>query len=239
MAINFDEATHTYTNDSNQKYISVTTLLGKYKKPFDKHLHAQRVADREGVPKEMVLETWEIEKNKACDKGTKIHKILEDYITVGETQDDYGWLYKSYNKSAEWHIDKFKKVLCENLLYSDDHMVAGTADLIYEHSNGEFTIGDFKTNKKFRFSSPFGERLLGPVDHLHNCEFSNYSLQLSMYAYLYEQATGKKCRKLVIFYLSGDRFSAYHCNYLKSDIKNLLKHYCRGLNSLDESKQGT
>lgn len=225
MAVKFDEPTHTYTNENNNRFISVTTLLGKYKKPFEKHLHAQRVATREGVSKEMVLETWEAEKNKACDKGTKIHKILEDYITVGETQEDYGWLYKSYNKSVEWYIDKFKKVLCEKLLHSDDLMVAGTADLIYEHGKDEFTVGDFKTNKKFRFSSPFSERLLAPVDHLHNCEFNVYALQMSMYAYLYEMETGKRCRKIVIFYLNGDRFSAYHSNYLKSDVKNILEHY--------------
>ena len=231
MAVKFEESTHTYTNENDKKFISVTTLLGKYKKPFDKHLHAQRVADREGVSKEIVLEQWDIEKNRACDKGTNIHKVLEDYITVGETQDDYGWLYKSYNKSVEWYVDRFKKVLCEKLLHCDDNMVAGMADLIYEHNKDEFTLGDFKTNKKFRFSSPFGERLLAPVEHLHNCEFNVYALQLSMYAYLYEQATGKKCRKLVIFYLSGDRFKAHHCNYLKSDIKNILKHYNKGLNS--------
>jgi hypothetical protein len=93
------------------------------------------------------------------------------------------------------------------------------------HKNGEFTIGDFKTNKKFRFSSPFGERMLEPVDHLHNCEFNVYALQLSMYAYMYEKQTGKKCRKCVIFYLKDDAFRAYHVNYLKADIEALFNYY--------------
>lgn len=232
MAVKFDEESHTYTHDVYGKFISVTTLLGKYKKPFDSDMHAQRVAEREGVTKELVLEMWEIEKNKACDKGTKIHKILEDYINVGETLPDYGWLYKSYDNNVKHNIDTFKNIHSEMLLHNTDNMVAGTADLIYEHTKNEFTIGDFKTNKKFRFSSPFGERLLAPVDHLHNCEFNIYALQLSLYAYLYEQATGKKCRKLIIFYLDGDRFKSYNCNYLKTDIKNILKDYSRGLNSL-------
>lgn len=223
--VKFDEQSHTYTHKDYGKFISVTTLLGKYKKPFDSNYHAERVAKREGVSKEMVLEMWEVEKNKACDKGTKIHKLLEDYINIGETQDDYGWLFKSYDKSADRNIDSYKKVLCEKLLYNEEYKVAGTADLIYEHSNNEFTLGDFKTNKKFRFCSAFGERLLAPVDHLHNCEFNIYALQLSTYAFMYEQLTGMKCRKLVIFYLSGDRFTAYHCNFLKSDVKKILQHY--------------
>ena len=223
--VKFDEQSHTYTHKDYGKFISVTTLLGKYKKPFDSNYHAERVAKREGVSKEMVLEMWEVEKNKACDKGTRIHKLLEDYINIGETQDDYGWLFKSYDKSADRNIDSYKKVLCEKLLYDEEYKVAGTADLIYEHSNNEFTLGDFKTNKKFRFCSSFGERLLAPVDHLHNCEFNIYALQLSTYAFMYEQLTGMKCRKLVIFYLSGDRFTAYHCNFLKSDVEKILQHY--------------
>jgi hypothetical protein len=159
--------------------------------------------------------------------GTRIHKILEDYITIGEMQDDYGWLYKSYDKGVERNIDRFKKIHCERLLYNTDYMVAGTADLIYEHSNGEFTVGDFKTNKRFRFSSQYGEWLLDPVEHLQNCEFNVYALQLSMYAYLHELSTGRKCRKLAIFYLQDDRFQTYHCNYLKSDVKKILKHLNR------------
>ena len=68
MRIKFDEKSHTYTHtETKEKFISVTTLLGKYKKPFDKEFHAKRVANREGVPIEMVLEMWESEKNKACD----------------------------------------------------------------------------------------------------------------------------------------------------------------------------
>ena len=221
----FDEASHTYTHEAYGNLISVTTLLGKYKKLFDSNYHAERVAKREGVSKELVLEMWESEKNKACDKGTKIHKLLEDYINVGETQDDYGWLFKSYDKSVERCIDSYKEVLCERLLHNDEYKVAGTADLIYKHSKDEFTIGDFKTNKRFRFCSQFGERMLAPVDHLHNCEFNIYALQLSMYAYMYEQLTGMRCRKLVIFYLSGDRFTTYHCNYLKSDVEKVLENY--------------
>lgn len=223
--VTFDELSHTYTHKDLGKLISVTTLLGKYKEPFDSHYHAARVAEREGVTKEMVLEMWEVEKNRACDRGTEIHKLLEDYISFGETVENYSWLFKSYNEVVDRAVDKFDKVLSENLLYNEEYRVAGMADLIYEHKGDEFTIGDFKTNKKFRFSSPFSERLLEPVDHLHYCEFNIYALQLSLYAYCYEQMTGKKCRKCVIFYLNESRFIPYHINYMKSDIKNILNNY--------------
>ncbi len=224
MKIKFDEKSHTYTHvDTNEPFISVTTLLGEYKQPFDRDGHSKRVADREGVPQELVLEMWEQEKNKACTRGTNIHAVLEDYINYGDVEDNYGWLCKSYDKAVERSIDSFKNVLSENLLYDEDNGVAGTADLIYEHKH-EFTIGDFKTNKRFRFSSPYSERLKDPVSHLHNCEFNLYGLQLSLYAYLYEKMSGKRCRKCVIFYLQDDRFLSYHINYMKAEVEAILQH---------------
>lgn len=224
--ITFREEDHTYThNETGERFTSVTTLLGKYKKPFDADGVATRVAKREGVTKEMILEMWENEKNKACDRGTEIHKLLEDYITFGDEADNWGWLYKSYDKTREWNIDKFDKVLCEQLVWSEDFKVSGLADLIYEHKDGTFTVGDFKTNKRYRFGSDFGEWMLEPLDHLSVCEHSTYTMQLSLYAYLYEQMTGKKCRKLVIYYLNKDKFVAYHGNYMKAEVKELLKHF--------------
>ena len=222
MKIKFDEESHTYTHiDTKKPFISVTTLLGKYKQPFDRDGHSKRVADREGVPQEMVLEMWEEEKNRACKRGTDIHKILENYIDFGEVKDSYGWLCKSYDKAVERSVDSFKNILCENLLYDEDSAVAGTADLIFDHKN-EFTVGDFKTNKKFKFSSPYSERLKDPVSHLHNCEFNLYGLQLSLYAYLYEKMSGKRCRKCVVFYLQDDRFLSYHINYMKAEVEAIL-----------------
>ena len=224
--ITFTEWNHTYThNETGEKFTSVTTILGKYKKPFDSDGAATRVAKREGVSKEMVLEMWEKEKNKACDRGTSLHKLLEDYITVGEQVDDYGWLYKTYDRCAEYNVDRYKKVLCEQLLWNEELKVSGLADLIYEHKDGTFTVGDFKTNKRYRFSSDYNEWMLPPLDHLTVCEHSTYTMQLSIYAWLYEQLTGKKCRKLVIYYLKGDRFVAHHGNYCKAEVENLMEDF--------------
>jgi ATP-dependent exoDNAse (exonuclease V) beta subunit len=224
----FDEASHTYTNaETQEKYISVTTLLGKYKTPFDKDKHSLRVAEREGVSQELVLEMWEKENKKATTRGTHIHKLMENYVSFGEKEEDYNWLYKSYDKAVSYSVSKFKKILSENLLYDHDNKIAGTADLIYDHGD-YFTIGDFKTNKRFNFTSDFNDHFKAPIDHLPYCEFNNYALQMSMYAYMYEKATGKKCKKIVVFYLNEDKWKPIHCNYLKTDIRNILTHYSIG-----------
>lgn len=228
----FDEKSHTYTNSkTEEKYISVTTLLGKYKTPFDKDKHSLRVAEREGVPQEMVLEMWEKENKRATDRGTKIHKLMENYVSFGERSEDYDWLYKSYDKVISYSIERYKKIYSENLLHNDEFKIAGTADLIYDHGD-YFTIGDFKTNKKFNYTSDFNEHFKDPVDHLLYCEFNNYALQMSMYAYMYEKTSGKKCKKIIVFYLKEDKWIPIHSNYLKSDIKNILAHYKQNISQI-------
>lgn len=225
----FDEKAHTYTNSKTQeKYISVTTLLGKLKPLFDKDKHSLRVAEREGVPQEMVLEMWERENKKATDRGSKIHKLMENYISFGEKEENYNWLYKSYDLVISNNIDPFKNIYCENLLHDDAFKIAGTADLIFDHGD-YFTIGDFKTNKRFNFSSSFNEYFNTPIDHLPYCEFNNYALQMSLYAYMYEKVSGKRCRKIIVFYLVEDKWRPIHCNYLKSEVKNILDFYHKNM----------
>ena len=221
----FNKEQHSYTNSEGEKYISVTTLLSEYKNKFDTEKHATRVALKEGVTKEFVIQLWEDITKTATDKGTEIHKALEDYITkVEATCDKHRDLCRSYDDIVNNNIDKHTEVLSEKLLYNDEYKVAGTADLIYDHDK-YFTIGDFKTNKKFNFSSKYNEYFNEPLSHLTYSEFNSYALQLSLYAFMYEKLSGKQCRKIVIFYLEQDKFIPIHCNYLKSDIINLLKHY--------------
>ena len=223
--IYFDEASHTYTNTkTKEKYVSVTTLLGKYKTPFDADLHATRVANKNGVPKEMVLEMWQQETKVATDRGTKIHKLMENYINSCDKNDEYYYLYESYDSVVSESIDKFKGVNSELLLHNNEFKIAGTSDLIYDQGD-YFTISDFKTNKKFKYSSDFNDYFKAPISHLQYCEHNVYALQMSLYAKLYEEMTNKKCKKIVVFYLKDDKWIDIHCNYLKLEVEAILKDY--------------
>ena len=222
--IKFDKKTHKYVCEKTGKeLISTTTLIGKYKKPFDKKEHATRVANRETFESARV-KIIEKEKNRACDYGTNIHEVMEDYLTTGKKVDKYDSLYTSYDK---WkHIFKnYPTLMCEEKLYDLDNYIAGTADLIYENKK-HFIIGDFKTNKAFNFYSPYNEFMLEPISHLSACEFNTYAMQLSIYAYMYEKLSGKKCSGCVIMYKDKtDKFYPIRVNYLKTEVLVLIRHY--------------
>lgn len=224
--MHFDPESHTYTNTvTGRKYISVTTLLGKYKKPFDTDGHSKRVAKREGVPQELVLEMWKLANDTANEKGHRIHKLLEDYLVEGTVDPKYTPLYETFEAQVGSRIGEYDEVLSEYKLYDHDYELAGTADLVFCHKKDTFTIGDFKTNKNYNFTSKYCESLLFPIEHLHNCEFNVYALQLSIYAYMYEKHTKKKCRGLVVFYLENGKWVPVSCNYLKNDVIAILSDY--------------
>lgn len=223
MEVKFDEKTHTYRNsETGERYTSATQLISKFKKPFDSQFHAERVAKREGVPVEMVLEAWEQEKEKSCIKGKNIHSLLENYVRYGETEKDYNWLYKSFEKQRENLVGKFKKVHAEKLLWNHEYKLAGTCDLLYEHDDN-FTVLDYKTNKAITAFSKYNEYLLPPVDFLSYCEYNVYALQLSIYAYMFEQLSNKKVRNLHILYLNEERFISFNVPYMKQETKLLLE----------------
>lgn len=202
--ITFDEENHKYYNEFGVEYISVTTLLNTFKKPFDTDKHAARVAEKNNTTLDAVKATWKALTVEAQEKGKAFHKAMEDYIKFGEIDAQYSDLIKSLNKASEGF--RANKKTAEGLLWSDDARIAGTADLVLENDD-DFFILDFKTNKKFTFMNNFGEKLLAPLDFLDYCEFTIYSLQLSMYAYMKQKLTGKHCKGLKVLYLTVNTYN--------------------------------
>jgi hypothetical protein len=222
--ITFDAQKHAYTNVyTGEEYISVTTLLNKYKKPFDAKAAAERVAVREGTTPEEIQKKWKQINTDSKNHGTKIHAIVEGYIKDKIIAEGYESLINSYENLGI--IEKTDEILSEEKLYSHQHKLAGTADIIRIETRGGFSIFDIKTNKKFNFYSQYNEKMLRPIEHLSSCEYNLYSLQLSLYAFMYQELTGRNVNQLGIFYYKDNAFSYFPTTYMKSDIKKILEHY--------------
>jgi len=225
--IEFDPVGHTYTNtETGEKYISVTTLIGKYEPKFDEMFHATRISKRDGIPIEVILDTWEQIRVKATDKGSLIHNLLETYIKEGKKEPKILWLFTEFDRLIKDNVFRHDKMHSEMVLWNHEYKIAGMADVIIEWK-GYFFIVDFKTNKAFEYESKYNDYLFEPLDHLAVCEFNNYCLQLSTYAYMYEHMYKRKLKKMFILYLRPDlkSFDVIHLNYMKSEVCNLLDHY--------------
>jgi hypothetical protein len=231
----FDGPSHTYTDpDDNFKYTSVTRFLDRFKPHFDEQTMAKRIAQREGISVECILEMWEEKREKSKVFGTRVHKILELYHTTGKNSDkEYATILNKF-KELDIKLDK-KNTFFEKLVYNRKFGIAGMSDVIMHNADKKtFNVYDFKTNKKLRYHSPFNDQLLGPVSKFPCSEYFSYSLQLSMYAYLYKLMTGLEPLRLKIFWYSREKPEDYtNLNgewqtigvpYLEEDVIKCLQH---------------
>lgn len=201
--------------------------MHEFQVPFEKEKFAALKAPKLGISVEEVLEMWKQNAIEACKFGTKTHLIMENFILGKEKKDEHISLYESFNSIVADDFKWAKKVWSEKLLYSDEYKIAGTADLIIEHNDDEFSVGDFKTNKKIDFCNQWGQRMLDPISHLSDCNYNLYSLQLSLYAYLFSKINGKKCRKVFLMHLNDDKWNLIPCNNMEYEIKAMLRWYVK------------
>ena len=270
----FAEDEHVYwdVTDSSKKYISVTTLIHNYTKPFNKEFWSAYKALEKLIPKESwaiekksllatkrfnkeilnvydisenefnktqqdILDKWQKENMEACDRGTKIHAQMENSMYSDNVSlEKFGIGGKFIGKKNYCTLDLENAVYPEYLIYrvSDDGIlrIAGQIDLLIKQGN-EITLADWKTNKKIDLKGGFDvktkktDKMLYPLGKLDDCNFNHYTLQLSTYAWMLQKLNPDFIIKdLILYHFDHDgNETLYHCDYLKSDVENMLYHY--------------
>lgn len=180
-ALNFDlnaettESGRLYTTPTGEKYKSITTVLSNYNK--------QGILEwRQAVGEEQANKI----SRKAANRGTKIHKICEDYIN-NETTDfklqllmpDLKELFFKIKPIIDQNVDNIYAQ--EQALYSHKLKVAGRVDLIAEW-NGRIAIIDFKTSTKQKDEE----------------NIQNYFMQCTAYALMFHEITGMWIDDIVV-----------------------------------------
>ncbi|WP_276979149.1 PD-(D/E)XK nuclease family protein [Flavobacterium filum] len=211
--IKFNKEDHSYTDEHGNDYISVTTLIRKYSNEFDPMGEiTRRYAFKHGMTVEQVREIWQEKANVSLVRGKAIHKVLEDYMNTGICDVEHDVII---NQIKALKIAGRKS--CEVMLYNEKYRLAGIADLII---NGN-EVYDYKTNKSFNFSNKYNQKLQAPLDHLDDCEYNKYALQLSLYGYMVGNV-----KKLAILWIDHDSNVEYiPVPYMKQEAEYLLQHY--------------
>lgn len=217
------------------KYTSVTKVIGQIEPFFDEEAVAQsivRQADNVkqaryiGMSKAQILEYWQYLNDTANEYGTRVHDIVERYLKANKwyfaANDFEQKVIDGYNNL---NIDEGIKLQPERIMFSEEHKLAGMSDLVIDINQDFFDIGDWKTNRVFNYYNEFGfQTLIKPFDHLQACQWSIYTIQLSVYARMYEMETGKKCRHIWIGYWDKEveSFNKIPIMYLKKEAIQLL-----------------
>ena len=169
-----------YKTPEGLLYPSVTTITSQHGK--DKIIEWRK---RVGEEEANRIST------KASNRGTKVHKICENYLNneedyartnpahIHKTMPDTIAMFKSLQPLLDEHVNNIHAL--EIPLYSHHLRVAGRVDCIAEY-DGKLSIIDFKTSGKLKEES----------------WIKGYFMQCSAYAVMYEERTGIPVSQIVI-----------------------------------------
>jgi hypothetical protein len=202
MILKFEEKEHKYTSlDPNDSvdWISVTSLIAKFKEPFDSVTTAEKVSKNKkskwyGIKPELIVKAWDDERDRANKLGTWYHNQREGDVLSLETISRSGIelpIIKPIienNVKLSPHQQLVPGIYPEHFVYLKSAAICGQSDRV--EVVGEYVdITDYKTNKEIKTKGfvnweGISKKLLKPVSHLDDCELNHYALQLSMYMYI-------------------------------------------------------
>jgi hypothetical protein len=202
MSIVFNSDDHSYKSldDSNIDWISVTTLVSHFKKPFDAKKIAEKVSKKKnskwyGIEPKIIQQIWTGEADRSTTLGTWYHNQREaDLCSLASIEREGVTVpvFKPTELNNGIKLAPSQKlesgVYPEHMVYLKSAGICGQSDLV-EVVNGHVNIIDYKTNKEIKKESFVdwegkSEKLFPPVDALDDCHFYHYALQLSIYMYI-------------------------------------------------------
>lgn len=130
------------------------------------------------------------------------------------------------NGFFEGYRERFIPVKLEFVLGDEDAKIISMIDLLaYDIVKDCLVILDYKTDKRFNKTSPFGNKFLEPISHLDDCEFNKYSLQLSLYKYIIEKNSNLKIEDMYVVWMfhKNDTYKVIEIPYMEKELKLMLE----------------
>jgi hypothetical protein len=200
IVFNADDHSYRSLDDSNIDWISVTTLVSHFKKPFDAKKIAEKVSKKKnskwyGIEPKLIQQIWNNESERSLTLGTWYHNQREADLCSFASMEREGVTVPVFKPSEVQNGIKVAPsqklepgVYPEHMVYLRSVGICGQSDLV-EVVNGKVNIIDYKTNKKIDTESYVdwegkSEKMNPPLDSLDDCNFYHYALQLSIYMYI-------------------------------------------------------
>jgi hypothetical protein len=248
MSLVFEPKTHSYTSvdpSDKTRWISVTTLIGALKQPFDSTNIAKKSSTSKkskwfGMTVDQIQEVWRKESDRACTLGNWYHDQREQDITNCDTIVRYEKVLPVIKPMQDEHglkVAPSQKLMDgiypEHMVYMRSAGICGQSDLV-EVADGYVHITDYKTNKEiktesFRNWEGVSQRMNAPVSHLDDCNLNHYNLQLSIYMYMIlKHNPNLKAGKLIIHHISFEEEDekddfGYPISKLNADGEPIIK----------------
>ena len=236
IRIQFDEPTHIYTiDDSSINVISVTTFLHLFFEKFDSDkVIDQMMSNKEkfdhGPYKSMtkieIQDKWLKDGQHASKLGTEMHKNIENFYQQGLIIKDN----KEFDYFLNFHQDE---IIAKGLIpyrsewsiFIENIKLAGQLDMLYKHPyNNTYILYDWKRSKNIVYKNYCKKNCLYPLEHLSDCNYTHYSLQLNLYKYILETYYDLMISEmyLIILHPNQENYEKISVPILQDEIKSIL-----------------
>ena len=241
--IKFHDKEHIYYLDG-VKTKSVTSIIGKYKHPFDKDFWSKKKADERGITKDEILKEWKYKADFSCEKGSAFHEYVENFLTnklfpfpeykiteaLGSTENmleckgAVDKLIKMFDGFYEKSFGRLIPVRAEVVVGDKEWGITGMIDqLFFNEKSKKLEIWDWKTNKAIKKENKW-QQFKEPLNHLDVCELNTYSLQLSFYKLIVERNTELEIGDCYIVWFNekNETYQIIKCYDFREEILKIM-----------------
>lgn len=219
-------------------------------KKFDKSLLELHDISENDFNREQqaILDSWDEENRKSCERGTKIHADFENSFYKKEKNIDIskfqiGGKFECRKDYTDLDLENavYPEYLIHRVSPDGKLCIAGQIDLLVKKGNN-IIVGDYKTNKEIKMKSFFDSKTKSsvkmkfPLNNLDDTNYWHYCLQLSTYAWMLQKLNSDFIiEDLVMIHIDHkDKMTIYHLPYLKNEVEKMLAFYKKQV-QLDEN----
>lgn len=207
--------------------------------------HLRMYGDENKVDKiqKYILESWKKLNLLSLDKGHDYHdKREQKALSVEFCKNPFTDNIIPIIVNNEWistttkrrivNLEKLEPGFYPEFIINYD-CFCGQADKVWfellDDGRMGFWIDDYKTNIKLDFNNPY-DMMLYPVNHLEDCNWNHYRIQLSFYIWILEQYgyvyMGSKITHCIQNNDNPDKWQkiSYPFKYLKYEIENVVNY---------------
>lgn len=196
-SIRYHDGTHSYYGANGKRYVSASQLVDRFSNKFDAEAVSEDYAVRAGRTAEFWVDKWDGIRDVALERGNRIHNAMEEMVNGMGSIAVAGKAHTSQNPDrflpGTPYIQWPDGVYTEQILWNHEYKVAGRSDKFIIETIGKkryFHVDDYKSNKyikMFSFKDKDGYRKMkAPLNHLMDCDYFKYCMQLSTYMLMAE-----------------------------------------------------
>lgn len=239
--IYFVEETHKYFIDGScDGNLSCTGFIHEFFGHFDPKATLTQMRKKPtwstskyfGKTDEQIIKEWSDSGKIASEAGTAMHLAIEQFLHGSpemikpEIKETPEWRYfmKFWNDFGD-DLEPYRSEW--EVWTSKDIKLCGSIDMVFRRkSTGKFVIYDWKRSKEIKCENRY-QNGLAPLDHLPDCNYWHYTLQLNVYKWILEKYYNLDVEDLYLIILHPDNLSyrRMRLNILEDEVEDMIE--CR------------